>query len=270
MRIIYVATSLLLFYYPDGKSDVARQGLRGRVKSVTNCQCPVKKGKIDTAGCMVFVFKYREDGIQFEDDDYINGNIYKGFNELNHKRLYKYDEQGNQSEVDEYNPDGSVNQKVIYKYDGKGNRIERDNYLKDGRLWYRALYTFDENSRQVECAKYNADSELTEHYSYAYDAHGNLTMEQHTVAKAKEEEAKRSKITHTSPNPERMMDYIKTFVYDDSGKVISETDNFSDYVYRFETTYMYDGYDSAGNWTKQTTYEGGKAVAVAERVIDYY
>lgn len=271
MRTLVSGLILLILYLSHGKNDLIRNGLKGRVKRVTQCECPMKKGKIDTAQCGVLVFSYNDNGNLYEDNDYVNGSIYKGFSELNHKRLYKYDDNGNQAEVDEYDPDGSLNQKVIYRYDQRGNRTERDNYLKNGRLWRRSIFSFDDHDLQTECAKYNADSQLVEHYSYSYDTAGNRIMEQHVIMRSRNAEAdKRTGITLTPQNPERLTDYIKTFVYNDSGLLVGETDNLSNFPYPFSTSYMYGNFDANGNWLKQTIIQEGRPTSITERVIEYY
>jgi hypothetical protein len=271
MRSIAIV-SLLVVYLAHGKSDVARQGLRGRVRSVTDCQCPVKNGSPDTGRCTVFVFKYDDSGRQYEDNEYVNGSIYRGFSELNHKHLYKYDDAGNQAEVDEYNPDGSLNQRVLYKYDQRGNRVEKCNYLRNGVLWFRSEYTFNEHDLQTECSKYNADSQLVEHYSYSYDSAGHMALEQHVIVRSRNGREDNGKgITFSPQNQERLTDYIKTFVYNDSGLMTRETDNLSNFPYPFETAYKYANFDENGNWLKQIAYhEGGGAVSITERVIEYY
>src|ERR1019366_2291873 len=116
MKAITLLLGFFLFYHTQVQNDLTRQKLKGRVKSLTNCQCPAKAdGKIATSGCTIYTFKYDINGNQVEDNDYIGGNLYTGFGTLNHKRIYKYDDEGRQVEVDEYNTNGSLTQKVIHK-----------------------------------------------------------------------------------------------------------------------------------------------------------
>lgn len=263
-----------LFFSPENQNDLARQKLKGKVRSVTNCQCPVKKGGVvDSNGCTIYVFKFGETGNQVEDNDYYGGSLYRGLGKLNHKRIYKYDGEGRQSGVDEYNPDGTLNQKVVYKYDDAGNRTVRENYTADGQLWFRSVFAFDEKGNKTECTKYNPDSVLLEHYTYSYDEHGNMVMEQHVTMRSKNSEvSKEDKKKERTDlfSGMKMIDYIKTYVYDDSGLLTSQMDNISKFSFPFETDFTYENFDAAGNWLKQVSTEYGKPVSITERIIEYY
>jgi hypothetical protein len=90
-RFILLPTLLLIFQSAIAQNELTRQGLKGKVKMLTNCQCPVRKdGTADTSGCITYQFKFSEAGDQTEDNDYSGGNLYNGFGRLNHKRIYTY------------------------------------------------------------------------------------------------------------------------------------------------------------------------------------
>lgn len=266
MKVMVLILSALFFYGGTTVTDVAKQKLNGKVRSVVNCQCPVQKnGKVDSLGCIIYVFRYDDKGNQVEDNDYYQGNLKDGYGKLNTKRIYRYDAEGRQVGADEYKPDGTLSQKVEYKYDSAGNRIERANYTPDGKLWARSVFAYDDKGNKTECSKYNNENMLLEHYTYTYDSKGFLVLEQHVNIRPKKPGDKNDEQVAM-----RMMDYVKTYVYDDSGRMIRETDNLATFKFPFETGFQYQNYDAEGNWLKQVNTEGGKTVSITERVIDYY
>jgi hypothetical protein len=268
-KLILVHGLLFLFQFAFAQIELNKHGLKGKVKLLTNCQCPVKRdGTTDTFGCITYQFKFSENGDQIEDNDYSGGNIYNGFGTLNHKRIYKYNA-GRQSEVEEYLPSGKLTQRVTYVYDDKGNRTERNNYSPDGKLWSRSTFTYDAKGQRIECTKFNSTGNMTEHFSYSYDAKGYQIMEQHiTLSDKKKSDQNNAREATTATD--RMMNYVKTFRFDDSGKVISEMDNMGRFSQPFETFFRYAEYDSAGNWLLREDVEQEKIVSTTRRIIEYY
>ncbi len=272
MKLLATIFFFFLFCTAEAKNDLTTQHLKGKVRSVTNCQCPVgRNGRIDSTWCMLYVFRFNEMGNQYEDNDYSGGNLWTGFGSLNHKRIYKYDIYGRQEQVEEYNAHGKLDQKVVYIYDSLGNRVERDNYNGSGKLWFKSVFAYDDKGNKKECSKYNPDSILLEHYTYSYDTRGNLIFEQHVVMRSRIKEGSVGRNAGELVDESvRMMDYVKTFAYDDSGRLISETDNLAQMAKPLETTFKYEHYDSQGNWLKQINMERGKPTSITERIIDYY
>lgn len=263
MKSILIIIGFLLLNAGKGASDVQQQKLKGHVKTLTNCQCPIRwDGKSDQAGCIIYVFRYNEQGNQIEDNDYVGGTLLTGYGKLNHKRLYKYDLEGNQTEVEEYDADGNLNQKVVYTYNESGLRTERRNYTAEGSLWRRSVFGYDSNGNRTECTKYDAEGTMSEDYTYAYDLNGNIVLEQHILIRPRKKE--------DGVQGEKTMDYVKTFVYDDAGQMTKETDNMGRFRTPLETDFKYENYDAEGNWLKQITIEDGKQVSVTDRIIDYY
>ncbi len=270
MRLLLLIGLGLMAQGAKSQGYKAGHDLKGRVKSVTQCQYPVlRDGRIDSFNTIIYVFRYQENGNQYEDDDYMHGSLYGDHGRLGHKRLYKYDETGRQTEVEEYLADGKLSQRVVYKYDEKGNRTERANYSAKGELWHRSVFGFDEKGNKTECSKYDARGELREHYTYRYDAKGNIVMEQHVVVtRTKREED--DKQPFNAVNAERMMDYVKTYTYDDSGKLIGQLDNMSNFSTPFSVGYEYENYDAHGNWCRQVRIDNMKKTGITDRIIEYY
>ena len=252
------------------QQDAGKTGLKGKVRLVAQCQYPVMRdGKADSAHTIIYVLRYTENGNQYEDDDYMGGSLLGDHGKLGHKRLYKYDEAGRQKEVEEYLADGKLSQRVIYKYDDKGNRTERSNYDAKGEMWHRSVFAYDDKGNKTECSKYDARGELREHYTYGYDNKDNLVMEQHAVVTRTKNEGD-DKQPFSAMNAERMMDYVKTYTYDDSGKVIGQLENMSNYRVPFEVSYRYERYDALGNWLRQVRIENRRIVSITDRLIEYY
>ncbi len=272
MRLLLLIGLGLIVQNAKAQSDIARLNMKGRIKSVIQCQYPVMNtGHIDSFNTILYVFRYMENGNQYEDDDYLGGSLYGDHGRLQYKRLYKYDETGMQTGVEEYSPDGKLHQRVVYKYDEKGNRIERLNYNAKGDLWYRSVFGYDELGNKKECSKYDLQGELREHYTYSYDAKGNLLMEQHVMVSRNREAAKDGdKQSFSATNAERMMDYVKTYTYDDSGKLVSQLENISNFRLPFDVSYCYENYDATGNWLRQVRVENKKKVSITDRLIEYY
>jgi len=274
MRILCLLIGCLLLHYPQPQNDLSRQKLKGWVRTVTMCQCPVKKdGVTDSNGWIVYMFRYDNNGNQVEDNDYIGGTLYNGFGMLLHKRIYRYDAGGKQVEVIEYKQNGNINQKVNYSYDERGNRVERHNYNADGTLWYRSVFRYDDAGNKLACDKYNTDTFLQEHYGYSYDSRGNLAEEEYHVYNlpySNKPGAEKSGDKRHYADIEGKLDYRKTYTYDDSGKKIGELYYVPGFAIPFQTKYLYENYDTAGNWLKETYMEDGKPATVIERVIEYY
>lgn len=82
--------------------------------------------------------------------------FYDGFGNIDYRIEYKYDSQGNQTEIISYNckRDESISGRAEYKYDGQGNQIE---------------WTIYEDIAEIGV--------ITTRYEYKYNSHGNLTKE---------------------------------------------------------------------------------------------
>jgi YD repeat-containing protein len=100
---------------------------------------------------------------------------YKADSSFNHKYIYKYNENNNQTECTIYNPDGSLNYKFIYIYDSKNNQIEENGYRSNGSLDpdARKTYLYDSKGNNIEENSYKPDGSLKIRYLIKYDEQGN-------------------------------------------------------------------------------------------------
>ena len=107
--------------------------------------------------------KYDENGNVTERNDYNSDGS------LEVKTTYKYDENGNETEKNYYNSDGSLGDKRTHKYDENGNKTERNSYNSDGSLSKKKTYKYDKKGNEIEVNKYNSDGSLRSKYIYKYE-----------------------------------------------------------------------------------------------------
>ncbi|MBQ4376568.1 MAG: hypothetical protein II793_02595 [Bacteroidales bacterium] len=88
---------------------------------------------------------------------------------MTEKRVYKYDEYGNNTELEFYNRDGELIQRYLYKYDENGNRIEWRYYDADEFLVALTTYYYDDHNNLTEVSSFNYDEHLNWKHSYIYE-----------------------------------------------------------------------------------------------------
>jgi hypothetical protein len=269
MKVLLLFLGLLFAAKAEMKNDLVRQNLKGRVKRVTHCQFPVVNGHPDTVWSTTYIFSYDENGNQVTEEDYTGGSLLSGFTTLNHRRLYQYDDLGNQTVVLEYNDKGQLTQKVLYHFDSAGRRTARYNLGADGRIWRWSVFKYNDRGLQCGVDKYSADSMLIEQLTYHYDTKGNLAEELLYIDRFTDTVGVRRA---GSPDSAKVMrlDYMKQYTYDDSGKKMTEFSNLYGSSFPFITVFSYAAYDTAGNWQQETLRENGKVTSIVDRIIDYY
>jgi len=108
-----------------------------------------------------------------------------------------------------------------YGYNEKGNLSEETQYNSDGAIIYRTRYHYNETGNLIKKQEYNPEG-IYSSVAYQYDEKGNNT----------------AVLIYNSEN-ERSADRIKTFTYNPTGKLVTETDSIH-YRYGSKTTYDYD------------------------------
>lgn len=88
---------------------------------------------------------------------------------MTERRVYKYDSQGNNTELEFYNKDGDLKQRYLYKYDNHGNRIEWRFYDADEFLVALTTYYYDNHDHVIEVSSFNYDEHLNWKHSYVYE-----------------------------------------------------------------------------------------------------
>lgn len=84
-------------------------------------------------------------------------------------RLFKYDNQGNNTELEFYDRNGDLQQRYLYKYDNNGNRIEWRYYDADEFLVALTTYYYDDHNNAIEVSSFNYDEHLNWKHSYIYE-----------------------------------------------------------------------------------------------------
>ena len=117
-------------------------------------------------------FKYDDKGNNIEI------NLYNKEGELQFLYKNEYDEEGNQLEYAEYKmPEEKLDFLWKYKYDEWGNQIELARYNNNGELDFLRKYKYDEWGNQIESARYNNNGELEYILKGTYDEMGNIIEE---------------------------------------------------------------------------------------------
>jgi hypothetical protein len=187
--LILVVSSVVSF--AQMKSDVARQKLKGRVKTITELEYDAKKGALRTkavtsfndSGYITGFTTYSAEGNLLSKASFIydsgilkEENRYKADGSLMVKIIRKYDEKGNIQEEHSYDGSGTMFLKVIPRYDPKGNRKVKDIYNEYGILFLKANFKFDDKGNETEMKEYDSHHSLsfTTTFSYdKYDSEGN-------------------------------------------------------------------------------------------------
>ena len=168
----------------------------------------------------------------------------------------EYDKDGNKTEWNRYNLDGSLDKKSTYKYDEKGNRIEKNSYNSDGS--YSTVNNFDGKS------------------TYKYDEKGNITERVLRSDSAQEKrkytskyDEKGNKIENNRYNSDGSLSFKYTSKYDEKGNKIENNEYNSDGSLDKKKTYEYE-YDKQGNWIKRIEFTNGIPEYILERQYEYY
>ncbi|MCD6013286.1 MAG: hypothetical protein K0Q79_3148 [Flavipsychrobacter sp.] len=189
-----------------GKSDVEKEMLRGRVKSiaVTGFTVVRKDGKLKKGREIhTTTKKYNTRGNVLEststegydtvEDNYVhikafrntfkydnNGvlvghNQYNGNGKLEDSTLYQVDVRGNKEDWNRYKSDGTLEWNHNTEYDNQGNRIEWSEYYR-GKLKNRHTYKYDDKKNIIEENFYDGDGRIKLKEVFSYDDKGNMTQ----------------------------------------------------------------------------------------------
>lgn len=270
--ILFFLTLLFLYGFipQDGskKTDLENMNLYGRVKSLTETTHLVgeKDYKIwkksnsysfNGRGNLIEENSHKKDGSVEKKFKF----IYNTSHSLLEKQLYqngikrftstmKYDNRGNQIEIDWRNDKGELNSKFTYGYDEKDNQVEVTTYNRDGSIKFVSPRKFDENGNCTEWSSHKNDGKVDFKTLADYD-------EKHHIIE--------------------LINYYKngilksrtTSKYDDKGNIINWKSYWQNGKVKYEYSYKYD-FDHFNNWVKKTAYKQlGDNLEITERVIAY-
>ena len=186
----------------EGKSDVEKAGLAGRVKSVelVRVEYAFKDGRgVESKRGIVRKTIYDEQGRRAEEVMYDQGgspsarNVYTydaagrstGYEEYNsvldrslskpRRHVYTLDGAGRTVEYTVYESDGSVGSRFTYAYDAAGNKTEETFYSWQGRRMGRLVYAYDARGHLLTQTSYNEGDEVSWKQVHVYDAEGRKT-----------------------------------------------------------------------------------------------
>ena len=206
----------------EGKHDVERAGLAGRVKSLEagRIEYTIKDGR-SVEGRRVLVQKttYNERGNKVEEVTYGEGGS------PIQKLVYTYDAEGRNTGYEEYASmlDKSLSKprRHVYALDGAGRRVEYTVYDSDGSVASRFTYAYDAAGNKTEEAFYSWQGRRTGRLVYAYDAGGRL-------------------LAQTSYNEDDALGWRLVNVYDPEGRK-TESAQYQGETLRYRFFHKYDG-----------------------------
>lgn len=192
--------------------------------------------------------------------------------------------------------------KTVYRYNEQGRQTEGAWYDATDSLVNAARYTGDGNENIVRGEIAGADGTLLQIYDYAYDRHGN--MERMLVSQADGRAESRTELRYDRQGRVREIEIFDgqggfaaryKCLYDDRDRVTCRKSYDVDGALMLEYRYEYDDrgnpvsirlfnpegkslstisseyrYDPSGNWTRKTDYASGRPVGQIFREIVYF
>lgn len=297
--VVFASAQLVDYYVPYKKTDVARTGMKGNVKSVFQTEWsmvekfgdPVKnaiknkkeeyyyksgnyeKRNTDTSKKGIYVYIYKNGRLEEVKRVPIEDNV---------DRTFLYDSNNRLIERNLVYRNNKLFEKDKYKYDSNGVLLSIHKYNGDGTLKGKKTFEWDEKSNIVEEFEYDSKEEPLTMESYEYDSKGNL-INYDILTKGSEETPKIENYTHKYDSQnlrisstKEIEDGMHYFLYenDANGNRINykyKSPKQNNYKIRNENIYTYD---NMGNWTKllNISYDdkGGKTYELTEREIKYW
>ena len=111
----------------------------------------------------------KKETMRYENNRLVEEQHYAADGTPTERRLYKYDNAGNNTEMEFYNSNGDLMQRYVYKYDSHGNRIEWRFYDADEFLVALTTYYYDDHDNVIEVSSFNYDEHLNWKHSYVYE-----------------------------------------------------------------------------------------------------
>ena len=202
------------------------------------------------------------------------------------KKVYTYDEKGNEVLMRSYDAHDSINFPDFrwdYKYNDDGNKTEENIYNADGTLSWKTVFTYDKNGMVTEANRYHRYGALEERYVYTNDANGNKTGEASYNFKGEpnckstfkydqgiliEKEVDCSSISWMGNIPLKV-----NYKFDSNNNLIEYLEYHRDEKAALTRKVTYSDFDQAGNWIKKTEVSREhkiEEVTTTKREISYY
>ena len=171
--IVFMLISIVLCSF-TGKvnNTLSEDNLKGRVKSITEYEVVIVKGKEMYPRKQVYSFDSNGNRVLIRSYDVHDSIDFPDF-----KSAYKYNARGNKIEEIIYNQDGTVSWKTTYSYDNNGFATEAKRCHGNGDIEERYGYMYDAQGNKIGRISYNAKGETNCKSTYKYDEHNNLIEE---------------------------------------------------------------------------------------------
>jgi hypothetical protein len=228
----------------EKKSDIAVQGLKGKVEVMSEKSYFPEKAKKTPSSKIVF--KYDKDGNRTELSNY------KPDGSLNATIKSAYDANGNLTGEQTILGNGVVDVTSVIKTDAKGNKIEQEDTRPgvNALFNYKYYYKYDEKGQLVERLGYRGNGVFLMKYTFKYDDKGNKTEWIH------------------GGSDSSILGRV-VYKYNEKNNLIEETEYGIDNKLKATYTYSYE-FDKKGNWTRQKKMQNNNIIEIKEREITYH
>ena len=225
------------------RSDMTVQGLKGNVEMMSESFLP---GEGSKKLISKNVFKYDANGNMTELANYTaNGKLASTIR-------YTYDANGVLVKEETLLGNGTVDLVSTIKTDSKGNKIEQEDVRPMGNILfnYKYYYKYDEKGQLIERVALRGNGAPLFKYNFNYDDKGN-------------------RIEWIQTGPDSNVVGKVAYKFNENNNVVEETRFSKDGVATAIYTYVYE-YDKKHNWIRQKKMQDGKAVEIKERDYKYY
>lgn len=219
--VVIAATILFSWLRPGGveeTSDRSRDGLKGKVQSVTVASAPLvdRFGEfVEAAGITESVTNYNEAG-QVQDIK-----RYRSDNTVDYAIRYSYNDNLLTTE-ETFDDNEAPLYKWLREYNERGLETSLSGYDSDGQLDFRTVYEYDNRGQLLKETSFNPD----ESFSYVAEfSHNRQGSEKRT----------------TYFMPGNVADYTSLEVFDNNGNRLEESATNTEGELEYRVTYRYDG-----------------------------
>jgi len=225
------------------KSDVAVQGLKGKVEVMSESILPVEGPKKVLSKT---VFKYDANGNMTE-----LSNL-KSDGKVNSTIRYTYDASGILIKEETKSGNGNVVLVSSIKTDAKGNKIEQQDVRPTGDAVFnfKYYYKYDKKGQLTERIGYRGSGSILFKYIFNYDDAGN-------------------RIEWIQKGPDTSIVGKVIYKYNEKNNLTEQTEYNGNESVKANYTYSYE-FDKKNNWIRRKKMQDGKVVEIKERDVKYY
>ena len=225
------------------------------IKKITSGANVIPNGSSGFGGYLekyeeIYAYEYDTKGNLIQEISADNTTTEDSMDKYNGKTTYRYDDNGNKTEMAAINLDnGEFRDKATFLYDSKNNLIEECYFNLDGSIRRKQCYKYDEKNNLVEKSDYNSVTKVLNIIeTSSYDEKENLT---------------------------------ESTKFEYGMKIVSKFDEFNNWVlcerfdangdFKSKSIWKYENADQSGNWTnKIQLLNGNDPDSMTEREITYY